>query len=144
MLPGVGDYTAKAILAIAFDKPFLGIDGNIKRLVSRIFLLNSSKNILNKLKTKVESLIINKNNSELMQGLMELGALICKPNNPLCGKCPISSECLTYKRGKSNVKKKFKKIKNKNYFVIVSKKKNKYLMTYKHELGPLKEFINMK
>ena len=43
-LPGVGDYTAKAILAIAFDKSFLGIDGNIKRLVSRIFLLNSSKN----------------------------------------------------------------------------------------------------
>ena len=142
MLPGVGDYTAKAILAIAFDKPFLGIDGNIKRLVSRIFLLNSSKNILNKLKKKVESLIINKNNSELMQGLMELGALICKPNNPLCRKCPISSECLTYKRGKLNEKKNFKKIKNKNYFVIISKKKNKYLMTYKHELGPLKEFIN--
>ena len=141
-LPGVGDYTAKAILAIAFDKSFLGIDGNIKRLVSRIFLLNSSKNFLNKLKTKVETLIINKNNSELMQGLMELGALICKPNNPLCRKCPISSECLTYKRGKLNEKKNFKKIKNKNYFVIISKKKNKYLMTYKHELGPLKEFIN--
>ena len=59
MLPGVGDYTAKAILAIAFDKSFLGIDGNIKRLVSRIFLLNSGKNFLNKLKKKVETLIIN-------------------------------------------------------------------------------------
>ena len=70
----------------------------LKDWLAEFFLLNSGKNFLNKLKKKVETLIINKNNSELMQGLMELGALICKPNNPLCRKCPISSECLTYKR----------------------------------------------
>ena len=89
-LPGIGDYTANAIMAIAFNKPFIPLDGNIERVIKRLLSLKSisqvsKENIIKQKKIFGTSIRA----SDYAQALMELGALICKPKNPLCLKCPI-------------------------------------------------------
>ncbi len=138
-LPGVGDYTAKALLSIAMDKSEIGIDGNVERVVSRVFLKTDKKNIfkyVNKLKLK-------RNSSELMQGLMEFGALICKPKNPLCNKCFLKNNCNFFIKGKKDfeISKKFKKVKKLVACIFIKNKK--ILLRYENNLGPLKGFLNV-
>ena len=89
-LPGVGNYTTNAILAIAFNKPHIPLDGNIERVLKRYLYLKKEKEI------QKDNLIQKKivfgttlRSSDYAQALMELGALICKPNTPKCDKCPI-------------------------------------------------------
>ena len=87
-LPGVGNYTAIAILAIAFNKPYIPLDGNIERVL-KISLSKKRKeiqkdNLLQKIIFGTSS-----RSSDYAQALMELGALICKPSNPRCDECPI-------------------------------------------------------
>ena len=96
--PGIGDYTAKTLLAIIFDKPVIGVDGNVKRIIQRLFYLKYNKNLLQRIQKFTKKLRCKKNNSELMQGLMELGSLICKPKKPNCSFCPLTSECMSYKK----------------------------------------------
>ena len=98
-LPGIGNYTANAILAIAFNKPYIPLDGNIERVLKRYLYLKKEKEI------QKDNLIQKKNifgtslrSSDYAQALMELGALICKPNNPICNQCPISKNCKSYKK----------------------------------------------
>ena len=103
-LPGVGDYTANAIMAIAFNKPFIPLDGNIERVIKRLLSLKSisqvsKENIIKQKKIFGTSIRA----SDYAQALMELGALICKPKNPLCLKCPIIKNCKSFKN-KSNSK----------------------------------------
>jgi A/G-specific adenine glycosylase len=141
-LPGIGDYTAKAILSIAHDKSEIGIDGNVKRLISRIFFKTKNLNY----EKSVNKLKINKNQGDLMQGLMELGALVCLPQNPLCSQCPINQTCNYNKQTKNKkiekVKFNIKKIK-KFYAFIILKKNEKILLNFERNLGPLKNFINV-
>ena len=94
LLPGIGNYTASAILAIAFNKPYIPLDGNIERVLKRYLYLKKENEI------HKENLIEKKNifgtsqrSNDYAQALMELGALICKPTNPLCNQCPISKKC---------------------------------------------------
>ena len=86
-LPGIGNYTASAISAIAFNKPLIPLDGNVERVLKRYLNLKKEKQI------QKENLIEKKKifgtsirSSDYAQALMELGALICKPSNPLCNK----------------------------------------------------------
>ena len=84
-LPGIGDYTANAIMAIAFNKPFIPLDGNVERLIKRLLNLKlsnqvSKENLIKQKKILGTSLRAN----DYAQALMELGALICKPKNPFC------------------------------------------------------------
>ena len=140
--PGIGDYTAKTLLAIIFNKPLIGIDGNVKRVIQRVFYLKSSKNLLQSIHKSTKKLRYKKNNSELMQGLMELGSLICKPKNPNCSLCPLTLDCISYKNQNFKLDSKKKIIKLEEYFVIISFKNGKYLMTYEDNFGPLKGFLN--
>ena len=106
-LPGIGSYTASAILAIAFNKPYIPLDGNIERVLKRYLYLKKEKEIQKDNLFKKKSIFgISSRSSDYAQALMELGALICKPSNPLCNQCPISNKC------KSLEKKDFKLIKN--------------------------------
>ena len=137
-LPGIGDYTAKALLSIAFDKSEIGIDGNVARVVSRLFYLKDKK----KISQYVEKLKVKKNSSSLMQGIMELGALICKPKNPDCINCCLKSLCKF--RGNKKVvllNRSKKKIKNLNACIYIKNKK--ILLTRKNNFGPLKGFLNV-
>ena len=108
-LPGIGDYTASAIMAIAFNKPVIPLDGNIERVLKRYLYLKNENQIQKDNLTKQKKIFgTSLRSSDYAQALMELGALICKPINPYCERCPISGKCKSYKK-KDFVLTKFKK-----------------------------------
>ena len=137
-LPGIGDYTAKALLSIAFDKSEIGIDGNVVRVISRLFCLKDKK----KIPQYVEKLKVKKNSSSLMQGIMELGAMVCKPKNPDCINCCLKSLC-KFKGNKKIVLLKGSKKKIKKLNACIYIKNKKILLTRKNNFGPLKGFLNV-
>ena len=93
-LPGIGDYTAAAIAAIAFDKETVVVDGNIERVISRLYKIESKGNFLKKeVKQILLANIPNKQNSLFVQGLMDIGATICMPKIVNCKKCPLEKRC---------------------------------------------------
>jgi len=140
-LPGIGDYTASAISAIAFNKPMIPMDGNVERVLKR-YLYLKRENQVNKdnlIKSK-KVLGVSSRSSDYAQALMELGALICKPNNPICEKCPISKKCKSFVK-KDFVLTKIKKINKDKYFLLkVYKKDNKYLLVKNKKFNFLKNF----
>lgn len=95
-LPGIGDYTAAAITAIAFGKPANVVDGNVERVMSRIFNVLSpvpdSKPVLKKLAGHMAS-GETRRAGDYAQALMDLGATICTPTSPKCATCPVKSFC---------------------------------------------------
>ena len=96
-LPGIGDYTASAISAIAFNKQLIPLDGNIERVLKRYLYLKNKNQITKENLTKQKKIFgTSRRSSDYAQALMELGALICKPNNPYCKKCPISRKCKSF------------------------------------------------
>ena len=140
-LPGIGDYTASAISAIAFNKPFIPLDGNVERVLKRYLYLKKENQIQkdNLIKSK-KVLGISHRSSDYAQALMELGALICRPNNPLCEKCPISKNCKSCAK-QDFVLNKIKKISKDKYFLLkVYKKNNKYLLVKNRNFNFLKNF----
>ena len=142
-LPGIGDYTASAILSIAKDQPFIGIDGNVKRVISRIFDLKHDKQLVPRIEKNLNSMKVRKNSSELMQGIMELGALLCLPTKPSCTKCPIKSHCISFKKNTFNTraKKKSYKIKYFNAFFITKNKK--ILFSFNKKFNFLQGLVNL-
>ena len=128
-LPGIGNYTADAILAIAFNKPYIPLDGNIERVLKRYLYLKKEKEI------QKDNLVQKKiifgttlRSSDYAQALMELGAIICKPNNPICDKCPIRKKCKSYKKKDFSLTKSIKKNKDKFFILKVYKKDQRYLL----------------
>ena len=98
-IPGIGAYTAAAILSIAFNEAVPAVDGNIKRVFSRLKMLKLPINqatSLQKFQNLAAELMNNSEPGQYNQALMELGALICKPQQPACEKCPVSNFCLAY------------------------------------------------
>ena len=128
-LPGIGNYTASAILAIAFNKPYIPLDGNIERVLKRYLYLKKDKEIQkdNLLQKKI-IFGISSRSSDYAQALMELGALICKPTNPLCYQCPISKKCKSFKKKDFNLTKNIKKNTDKYFLLKVYKKDQRYLL----------------
>ncbi len=100
-LPGVGPYTGAAVAAIAFDKAVVPVDGNVMRVVSRLFAMREPKGpLLNACVTKqVKAFADVCDNDQLAQGLMELGALVCRPKNAQCEVCPLKGVCSAYVLG---------------------------------------------
>ena len=128
-LPGIGKYTANAILAIAFNKPYIPLDGNIERVLKRYLNLKKDKEIQkDNLEQKKIIFGITSRSSDYAQALMELGALICKPSNPMCKECPISKNCKSYKKKDFTLAKNIKKNKDKYFILKVYKKNQKYLL----------------
>ena len=103
-LPGVGGYTAAAIAAIAFGARATPVDGNIERVVARLFAvtekLPAAKEILRML---AESLTPESRAGDFAQSLMDLGATICTPKRPACGLCPLRPDCTAYAEGLAEV-----------------------------------------
>lgn len=99
-LPGVGPYTAAAIAAIAYDAATLPIDGNIERVVSRLFALEHElPGAKPRLRELADSLKPAQRFGDFAQALMDLGATICTPKKPACSLCPWSETCAARKRG---------------------------------------------
>jgi A/G-specific adenine glycosylase len=140
-LPGIGDYTASAILSIAFNKPFIPLDGNVERIIKRIFNLKSEKEISKEnIIKKKKFLGISNRSSDYAQALMELGALVCKPKNPLCTKCPIIKNCKSYKKQDFEISVKSKKKIDKFFIIKVFKRGNKILLIKNTKFKFLKNF----
>ena len=100
MLPGIGPYTAAAVAAIAFDKPAAAVDGNVERVIARIFgiedLLPGAKP---KFRQLSRDLVPTARPGDFAQALMDLGATICTPKRPSCERCPWSDECVAKEKG---------------------------------------------
>ncbi|TNE74630.1 A/G-specific adenine glycosylase [bacterium] len=98
-IKGIGPYTAAAIASQVFNQVYAVVDGNVIRVLSRFFGLTDD---VTKSKTKkqiqelADTLIDSKNPGEFNEAIMELGATICKPKNPICETCPISSQCMAF------------------------------------------------
>ena len=132
-MPGIGDYTANILLALIYNHPRIGVDGNVKRVLFRLFNLEV-KNPENLFKTK--------RNDDLAEALMEFGAIICKPKDPLCHKCKLKKNCSYYKsESKIRFNRKMK-IEAKRYDIFCYLKKNKrqIALTKNNDLGFLKKF----
>ena len=128
-LPGIGNYTASAILAIAFNEPFIPLDGNIERVLKRYLYLKKESEIKKENLVKKKSIFgMSNRSSDYAQALMEIGALICKPANPLCNKCPIKKKCKSFKKQDFTLTKKNKKSIDKYFILKVYKKDQKYLL----------------
>ena len=138
-LPGIGNYTANAILAIAFNKPYIPLDGNIERVLKRYLYLKKDKEIQKDYLLQ-KKIVFGKTlrSSDYAQALMELGALICKPNNPKCAQCPIIKNCKSYKKKDFSLIKNIKKNKDKYFVLKVYKKNQRYLLIKNKKFNFLK------
>ena len=120
-LPGVGEYTAGAVLSIAYQKCIPAIDGNVKRVMARILgIRNLTIKNQKRLKSNVQKLIPTTNPGNFNQALMELGALICTPINPSCEICPLSNYCKAYKYKEPALYPLKKKKKTKPHYIVVA------------------------
>lgn len=105
-VPGVGPYTAAAILSIALDQPTAVLDGNVKRVLNRLFGLTQTAHRFTKsavsdaeYKNRADQLMQLRGRTspgDHNQAMMELGAMICVPGRPDCASCPLNSQCTTY------------------------------------------------
>ena len=128
-LPGIGEYTASAILAIAFNKPYIPLDGNIERVIKRLLNLKSETEIRKENLIKKKKILGTSDRSgDYAQAIMELGALICKPKKPFCEKCPLTKNCKSYKKQDFEIAVKSKKKIDKFFKVKVFTRGTKILL----------------
>jgi A/G-specific adenine glycosylase len=93
-LPGLGPYTAAAVAAIAFDQPTNVVDGNVERVMARLFAVEAPlPDSKLELKRLAAGLVRDDRPGDWAQALMDLGATVCRPKAPLCDRCPIAAHC---------------------------------------------------
>lgn len=104
-LPGIGPYTAAAIASIAFGEPVPSVDGNVLRVCSRLWGMATpmrDKALADDVRARLVPLIRTVNPSHFNQAMMETGALICKPRNPLCDQCLLARHCVAFKTNRTD------------------------------------------
>ncbi len=141
-LPGIGDYTANALMGFIHNYPTIALDGNVKRVFARYLNKNDSNiNFVKLIDSNKKNLFITSRNSDFVEALMEFGALICKPKDPKCSQCCLNKSCRYLKSSNKIEVNKRKKIKVMNYniFCYVSKKKQ-IALTKENEIKFLKNF----
>ena len=140
-LPGIGNYTANALLGLVHNQPAIAVDGNVKRVFSRIINQQESKiNFDQFIEINKRKLFNSKRNSDFVEALMEFGALVCKPKDPKCGICNLKKNCKYFNSSKKIKTSRYKMIKSKNYdvFCYVNKKRQ-IALTTKNNLGFLNQ-----
>lgn len=133
-LPGIGEYTAAAIASISFNEPVAVVDGNVYRVLSRVFGISTE---INSPKGKKEffvlanQLIDKKNPAIFNQAVMEFGALFCKPVNPICESCTFKVSCVAFINNLVStlpVKKKSKPVRRRYFYYFVVRSENSLMM----------------
>ena len=141
-LPGIGEYTSRSILAIAHNEPYIPMDGNVERILKRVFLLKTNHEISKENLNKKKSFFgFSKRSSDYAQAIMEIGALICKPSIPLCNYCPLTKNCKAFNRKDFLIKSKNKFNKTKYFEANVYRYKNKYLLIKNKKFNFLKNLV---
>ena len=142
-LPGIGDYTANALLGLVYDKPTIAVDGNVKRIFARYLNKKESKiNFTKLIDLNKKSLFNTERNADFVEAIMEFGALICKPKDPKCEHCCLNKSCRYLKSSRKIKTNKIKKIKVINYdiFCYLNKKEKQIALTKKNKTTFLKNF----
>ncbi|CDO60460.1 A/G-specific adenine glycosylase [Candidatus Phaeomarinobacter ectocarpi] len=99
-LPGIGPYTAAAVASIAFDQPAAVMDGNVERVVSRLFAIDTPLPVAKThIKERLNELVPQKRPGDFAQATMDLGATLCSPKKPACALCPWTEECAANAKG---------------------------------------------
>ena len=152
-LPGIGEYTSRAILALEYNKKVIPLDGNIERLIKRVLFLKKEKDIKkDSLMNKLSYFGNSDRQRDYVQALMELGALICRPTEPTCVNCPITKNCKSFKNKNFELVKILKKNKIKffkvNVYIYNHKmllvKNNKFNFLKNHFIFPMHEIEEKK
>ncbi len=102
-LPGVGDYTAKAVLSIAFNRPYSALDGNVARVVARLRAVRGSlgqPRFRRAIERNLHRSLSRRQPGNFNQALMELGQTVCLPRAPRCPVCPVQTWCRAYRLGR--------------------------------------------
>ena len=141
-LPGVGEYTANALLGLIYNQPKIAIDGNVKRVFAR--LINKKKERINFEKLILlnkKKLFSTNRNADFVEALMEFGALICKPKNPKCSVCCLNKSCKYFKSSKKITTKENKMIKKMDYDIFCYLNSNEQIaLTKENKISFLKNF----
>ena len=148
-LPGVGEYTAGAICSIAYNCPVVAIDGNVIRVITRLFGISEDtgkKMTIELIKSRITPYLDDCNNRYLTQAWMEMGALVCTPKQPKCKDCPLKEHCYANKHDlKSvlpNVAKKVKQ-KTEEYDVFLNYNTEVINVSYDDSDGLMKGMIRL-
>jgi A/G-specific adenine glycosylase len=141
-LPGVGPYTAGAIAAIAYDKNEVVVDGNVERVVSRLFNIQTPlPNSKGEITEIARGLTPKVRPGDYVQAVMDLGATVCTPVAPKCLVCPLETQCLANKNGSANLVpfklKKKKKPTRKGFIYIVKRVDQAFLLERRPAKGLL-------
>ena len=141
-LKGVGVYTAAAICSISYNMPYAVVDGNVYRVLSRVFAIKlpvDSAAGKKKIALLAQDLLDKDSAGDYNQAIMDLGAMICTPQSPSCTQCPLVSFCQAYKQGKQElfpIKKKVAKVSSR-YFHYVYVEQGGYTWLFKRETGDI-------
>ncbi len=101
-LPGIGAYTAGAIRAIAFDQPASAVDGNVERVIARLYAIETPlPDAKAEIKTRAARLVPAQRAGDYAQAMMDLGATVCTPRNPSCVICPLVAACQGRRAGRA-------------------------------------------
>jgi A/G-specific adenine glycosylase len=101
-LPGVGRYTAAAVASIAFGRPYAVLDGNVTRVICRLLAIRADARrpaTQRRLETLAQDLLDPRHPGDWNQAVMELGEVVCTPQNPKCGACPLGGLCAAKEMG---------------------------------------------
>ena len=141
-LPGIGDYTANALLGLVYNEPRIAVDGNVRRVFSRNLNIEENKINFDKfIKKNKKKFFITKRNDDFVEALMEFGALICKPKDTNCLTCCLNKTCKYFKSSEKikNIKNKMIKSKNYDIFCYINTKKQ-IALTKNNQISFLKDF----
>ncbi len=148
-LKGVGDYIASAVMSIAFGQPLAVVDGNVKRVLSRLYAVEDPVNqpAAHKIYQQLANRLLDSSDpGGFNQAMMEMGALVCKPRAPLCDNCPVRAECAARKTNRvDRFPRRIKRARTPEYHIAVGvvRKGDQILITQRKAdglLGGLWEF----
>lgn len=146
-LRGIGPYTAAAIASFAFNLPYAVVDGNVSRVLSRVFGIDNPIDSIKgkKIITDLADQLLNKQQpGNYNQAIMDFGAVVCKPSGPLCNTCPFTKDCFAYINNRVNeipVKAKKITVKKRWFYFLVLNYKNRVVIRQRTDKDIWKELF---
>jgi A/G-specific adenine glycosylase len=144
LLPGIGKYTAAAIASICLNEKVPAIDGNLIRIISRLYDVNDSiDSVVGKaiIQNFAEDLVLSNRPGDFNQALMDLGSMVCFPKKPDCGNCPLAEFCTSRAMGTQEIRpqKQIKKKAKNRYLVFIFEEKKGKIKLIKQPKGGIWE-----
>lgn len=142
-LPGIGRYTAGAIASVCYGERVPIVDGNVKRVLARIFAIADtvdSPSAMKRFWQIAEELVPPRQSGDFNQAIMELGATICLPRRPACDRCPVSQQCLAFQQNRQDefpVRRIKKSVPHRHVVAAVIERNGKCLLGQRPESGML-------